>query len=69
MKNWHMFYPNGSLLAGRVHGIPSTLPVNTARRHGPWTQAVCTEQSWTRPCWHFWQAVFTGVYIGIFWPS
>jgi len=46
---------------GRVHGRRSTLPVNTARHHGPWTRVVRTEHPRTRP-------VFIGrtSYSGIF---
>jgi len=37
------------VFAGRVRGCRSTLPMNTARRQGPWTWVVCTEHPWTQP--------------------
>jgi len=52
------------VFAGGVSGRRSTLPMNTARRHGLWTRVVCTQQPWTRPCW---LAVISGVHRH-FWP-
>jgi len=37
-----------TVFTGRAHGRRSILPVNTARRHGPWTRVVCTKHPRTR---------------------